>query len=47
MGLADEALLFWLLFLKRMKQAIAFDLDGTLIDVSIRDYQIYKDLVER
>ena len=30
-----------------MKQAIAFDLDGTLVDVSIRDYQIYKDLIER
>lgn len=30
-----------------MRQAIAFDLDGTLIDVSIRDYQIYKDLIER
>lgn len=30
-----------------MKKAIAFDLDGTLIDVSIRDYKIYKDLVDR
>lgn len=28
-----------------MKKAIAFDLDGTLIDVSKRDYQIYSDLV--
>lgn len=30
-----------------MRQAIAFDLDGTLIDVSIRDYQIYKDLIKK
>ena len=30
-----------------MRQAIAFDLDGTLIDVSIRDYQIYKDLIKQ
>ena len=28
-----------------MKKAIAFDLDGTLVDVSLRDYCIYKDLV--
>lgn len=28
-----------------MRQAIAFDLDGTLIDISKRDYQIYVDLV--
>ena len=28
-----------------MNKAIAFDLDGTLIDVSQRDYQIYSDLV--
>ena len=27
------------------KQTIAFDLDGTLIDVSIRDYQIYVDII--
>lgn len=43
----NETLLFRLLFLSIVKQAIAFDLDGTLVDVSIRDYQIYKDLVNR
>lgn len=47
MGDADETLLFWLLLLEKMKKAIAFDLDGTLIDVSRRDYQIYSDLVIR
>ena len=25
--------------------SIAFDLDGTLIDVSLRDYKIYTDIV--
>lgn len=28
-----------------MKQTIAFDLDGTLIDISCRDYKIYYDIV--
>lgn len=28
-----------------IKKTIAFDLDGTLIDVSLRDFQIYSDLV--
>ncbi len=28
-----------------MNRAIAFDLDGTLIDVSLRDYKIYADIV--
>lgn len=30
-----------------MRKSIAFDLDGTLIDVSKRDYQIYADLVNK
>ena len=30
-----------------MRKSIAFDLDGTLIDVSKRDYQLYADLVTR
>lgn len=47
MGTTNETLLFGLLFLSMARQAIAFDLDGTLVDVSIRDYQIYKDLVNR
>lgn len=29
-----------------MKPAIAFDLDGTLVDVSKRDYKIYEDIVK-
>lgn len=29
-----------------MKPAIAFDLDGTLVDVSKRDYRIYEDIIK-
>ena len=44
MGAANEALLLWLLLLMAMK-TVAFDLDGTLIDVSERDYRIYSDIL--
>lgn len=44
MGASNEALLLWLLLLMAMK-TVAFDLDGTLIDVSERDYRIYSDIL--
>lgn len=44
MGASNEALLLWLLLLMSMK-TVAFDLDGTLIDVSERDYRIYSDIL--
>ena len=44
MGNADETLFLWILLLKAMK-TIAFDLDGTLIDISERDFRIYADIL--
>lgn len=47
MGASDEALLLWILLLMGLMKTIAFDLDGTLIDVSERDYRIYADILLR
>lgn len=44
MGNADETLFLWILLLMTMK-TIAFDLDGTLIDISERDFRIYADIL--
>lgn len=44
MGDADETLFLWILLLMAMK-TIAFDLDGTLIDISERDFRIYADIL--
>lgn len=44
MELTNEKVLLRIL-LQMRKKTIAFDLDGTLIDVSQRDYNIYSDLV--
>ena len=44
MGNANETIFLWLLLLMAMK-TIAFDLDGTLIDISDRDYRIYADIL--
>lgn len=44
MGNADETLFLWILLLMAMK-TIAFDLDGTLIDISERDFRIYVDIL--
>ncbi len=47
MGASDEALLLWIFLLMLFMKTIAFDLDGTLIDVSERDYRIYADILLR
>ena len=44
MGNADETIFLRILFLKTMKTS-AFDLDGTLIDISGRDFRIYADIL--
>ena len=44
MGNADETLFLRILLLMTMK-TIAFDLDGTLIDISERDFRIYADIL--
>ena len=44
MGNGDETLFLWILLLMTMK-TIAFDLDGTLIDISERDFRIYADIL--